>query len=355
MRFIRGKLPFGVDPSVALRDDLFVPQARVLHPRHMATADQLKALLKSHQAGDEERFYTIAMQMAAHSARLGHAKQAKELRDLIDASKERVPLQSASPALLSNELSGLLQVTHPDTRCGDMVLEATTRERLLRVVVEQRQRHRLQAFGLHPRRKLLLVGPPGTGKTMTASALAGDLGLPLYSILFDGLITKYLGETASKLRIIFEAIQRSKGVYFIDEFDALGTRRDHPNEVGEIRRVLNSFLQFLEQDHSQSLILAATNSMDLLDRALFRRFDDVIEYNLPQIPQVLETLRNHLNAFDSTQVAWMEVADAALGLSYADIVKVAQDAAKESIIREEQSISTSALLKAIAERKTGKT
>jgi SpoVK/Ycf46/Vps4 family AAA+-type ATPase len=318
----------------------------------MATGDQLKALLKSHQDGDEERFYSVAMQMAAHSARLGHIKQAKEIRDLIDASKEKSNSEIGPPVLLSNELAGLLQVSHPDTHCGDMVLDGITRERLLRVVVEQRQKHRLQAFGLNPRRKLLLVGPPGTGKTMTASALAGDLKLPLYSILFDGLITKYLGETASKLRLIFDAIKRSKGVYFIDEFDALGTRRDLPNEVGEIRRVLNSFLQFLEQDNSESLIIAATNSIDLLDRALFRRFDDVIEYRLPEIPQILETLRNHLNSFDSNEVDWMGVADAALGLSFADIVRVAQDAAKESIIREEHLISTNALLKIINERKS---
>lgn len=320
----------------------------------MATADQLKALLKSHQAGDDERFYAIAMQMAAHSARLGHTKSAKEIRDLIDSSKERSNSLTGANVILSNELVGLLHVSHPDTHCGDMVLDAITRERLLRVVVEQRQKKRLQAFGLQPRRKLLLVGPPGTGKTMTASALAGDLGLPLYSIVFDGLITKYLGETAAKLRLIFESIQRTKGVYFIDEFDALGTRRDHPNEVGEIRRVLNSFLQFLEQDKSQSLILAATNNIDLLDRALFRRFDDVIEYRLPEIPQILETLRNHLNGFNTNQVSWTEVANAAEGLSFADIVNAAQDAAKESIIREEHVISTNALLKALGERKSSK-
>lgn len=320
----------------------------------MATADQLKALLKSHQAGDDERFYAIAMQMAAHSARLGHTKSAKEIRDLIDSSKEKSNVLHGSQIILSNELSGLLHVSNPDTHCGDMVLEATTRERLLRVVLEQRQQNRLRAFGLHPRRKLLLVGPPGTGKTMTASALAGDLGLPLYSILFDGLITKYLGETAAKLRLIFDAIHRSKGVYFIDEFDALGTRRDHPNEVGEIRRVLNSFLQFLEQDKSESLILAATNNIDLLDRALFRRFDDVIEYHLPEVPQILETFRNHLNGFDTSHVEWLKVANAAQGLSFADIVNSAQDAAKESIIREEHVISTSALMKAVGERNSSK-
>lgn len=320
----------------------------------MATSDQIKALLKSHQEGDQSRFYAIAMQMAAHAARLGHIRQAKEIRDLVDDAKENPLLQSDVPGLLSTELSGILRVTHPDVRSRDMVLDASTRERLLRVILEHRQHHRLQSFGLQPRRKLLLVGPPGTGKTMTASVLAGELGLPLYTILLDGLITKFLGETATKLRLVFDAIKRARGVYFFDEFDALGTRRNSPNEVGEIRRVLNSFLQFLEQDQSLSLILAATNHVELLDHALFRRFDDVIEYHLPGRPQILETLRNRLHQFSSIDLDWMKVANAADGLSYADVIKVAEEAAKEAILHEESTISTEGLLKAVSERRMTK-
>ena len=116
---------------------------------------------------------------------------------------------------------------------------------------------------------------------MSASALAGELHLPLFTIVLDGLITKFMGETAAKLRLIFEAISQTRGVYLFDEFDALGSERASGNDVGEIRRVLNSFLQFLEQDQSDSLIVAATNHPKLLDRALFRRFDDVIEFALP--------------------------------------------------------------------------
>ena len=116
---------------------------------------------------------------------------------------------------------------------------------------------------------------------MTAAAVAGELGLPLFSIQLDGLITKYMGETAAKLRVVFDAIQATRGVYLFDEFDALGGERGSKNDVGEIRRVLNSFLQFLEQDESDSLVLGATNHAGLLDRALFRRFDAVLEYALP--------------------------------------------------------------------------
>jgi SpoVK/Ycf46/Vps4 family AAA+-type ATPase len=161
-----------------------------------------------------------------------------------------------------------------------MALPEVLGARLERVLTEQRERDRLREHGFSPMRKLLLVGPPGTGKTMTAAALAGEMGLPLFSIQLDGLITKYMGETAAKLRLVFDAIQSTRGVYLFDEFDALGGERGSKNDVGEIRRVLNSFLQFLEQDDSDSIVLGATNHVGLLDRALFRRFDAVLEYSL---------------------------------------------------------------------------
>ena len=116
---------------------------------------------------------------------------------------------------------------------------------------------------------------------MTASALAGDMNVPLFLIRLDGLITKYMGETAAKLRLVFDALSETRGVYLFDEVDALGGVASPSNDVGEIRRVLNSFLQFLEQDDSDSLLIGATNHPQMLDRAMFRRFDAVIEYPLP--------------------------------------------------------------------------
>lgn len=162
-----------------------------------------------------------------------------------------------------------------------MVLPKETEMRLGRVILEHRKRNELFLYQLLPRRKLLLIGPPGIGKSMTAQALAGDLHLSLFTVTLEGVISKYMGETAAKLRLIFDAADAMPGVYFFDEFDAIGAKRTSVNDVGEIRRVLNSFLQFLENDKSESLIVAATNHPNLLDPALFRRFDDVIEYSLP--------------------------------------------------------------------------
>ena len=267
----------------------------------MASSEQLKALIKSHISRDDGHFYSVAMQMAAHEAKLGHGKLAEELRDIIDAAKARlgqdatgklVPIGSAAKP--RGELANLLTVTHPASRLADMVLDERAANQLKRIIKEQRLLARIREHGLSPRRKLLLVGPPGTGKTMTASALAGELGIPLFFVRLDSLITKFMGETASKLRQVFDAIADLRGVYFFDEFDAIGSQRGMANDVGEIRRVLNSFLQMIEHDQSNSLIIAATNHPEVLDYALFRRFDDVVEYHLPTSAQALELIRSRL-------------------------------------------------------------
>jgi len=250
----------------------------------MPTADQLKALLASHAEGDEAQFFAVAMQIAATEARSGHGKLAEELRGLIDKAKSRRTLDPRAPIPLARprgELADILSVTYPKTKLSDMVLGETLEKQLLRVIREHKAVRTIRGRGLAPRRKLLLVGKPGTGKTMTASALAGELGLPLFVVRLDGLITKFMGETSTKLRLVFDAMNQTRGVYLFDEFDSIGSERGLGNDVGEIRRIVNSFLQMVEQDNSDSLIVAATNHVGLLDRALFRRFDDIIEFDLP--------------------------------------------------------------------------
>jgi SpoVK/Ycf46/Vps4 family AAA+-type ATPase len=221
-------------------------------------------------------------------------------------------------------------------------------------VTEQRQRDKLAARGLHPRRKILLVGPPGTGKTYSARALAGELHLPLFTVLLDGLVTKYMGETAAKLRLVFDAAVRNRGVYFFDEFDALGGQRGNPNDVGEARRTLNSFLQFLEQDESESVLVAATNHVGLLDRALFRRFDDMVEFSLPDSQLAIAAMKARLAPMTKSHFNWRTLARAAAGLSYAEIVKACDDAAKEAVLHDRDDVSGEALEAALARRRDGK-
>lgn len=325
----------------------------------MATADQVKALIRSHAEGDDTRFYAIAMQVAAQAARSGHGKFAQELRELVDQVKARAsavaPTSGPKPVPLAQprgELAGLLTVGYPKTRLADMALTEPLRARLDRVLVEQRQRDRIRDHGFAPMRKLLLSGPPGTGKTMTAAALAGELGMPLFSIQLDGLITKYMGETAAKLRLVFDAIQSTRGVYLFDEFDALGGERGTKNDVGEIRRVLNSFLQFLEQDASDSLVLGATNNVQLLDRALFRRFDAVLEYTLPTTEIAIRVMKARLGPLDTSAIDWLRAATSAEGLSHAEIAHACEQAAKNAILDHSTAVRDSELALALEERRS---
>lgn len=322
----------------------------------MANADQLKALVKSHAEGDDTRFYSIALQVAARAARGGQAHFAQDLRELVDELRQSGPQQKPEPAgpvpvaKPRGDLAGLLSVSYPTARMSDLVLAEQVSTQLQRVVLEQRQHDRLHAQGFRALRRVLLIGPPGTGKTLSAAALAGELRLPLFVIRLDGLITKFMGETAAKLRLIFDALAETRGVYLFDEVDALGGERGRDNDVGEIRRVLNSFLQFLEQDQSESLLVAATNHPQLLDRAMFRRFDAVIEYPLPSAPIVREVIRNRLATIRVGRIAWSSVDAAAAGLSHAEITLAAERAAKDAILAGDQTVGSARLISALRER-----
>ena len=319
----------------------------------MASAEQLKALLKSHLEGDDDRFFSVAMQVAAHEAKLGHGKLAQELRAMIDDAKSR--RGAGSPVPISRprgELANLLEDSYPKARLGEMILGKELSEQIQRVIREQRHAGRILEHGLAPRRKLLLVGPPGTGKTLTASVLAGELGLPLLQVRLDGLITKFMGETAAKLRQIFDATGRTRGVYFFDEFDAIGSQRGLANDVGEIRRVLNSFLQMIEQDHSHSLVIAATNHPDLLDPALFRRFDDVLHYDLPDQSQIAKLLKARLSGSVLKRVRWAHLAEIAAGLNYAEVTRATNEALKDALIHRRAKIEEAEIGTMLEERKS---
>ena len=320
----------------------------------MATAEQLKALVRSYTAGDQNRFMSVAMQVAAHAARSGKSKLATDLQKLIDEARRRQPeagtLQPVPIARPGGDLAGLVVATYPHQRLADMVLDAQAHKKLSRVLTEYRQREKLLSHGFHPKRKLLLAGPPGCGKTMTASVLAAELGLPLLYVQLHSLITKFMGETAAKLHVVFDAMHQTRGVYLFDEFDAIGAHRGAENDVGEIRRVLNSFLQFLERDDSDSLVIAATNYHGMLDHALFRRFDDVVQYSLPDASMVRHLIENRLAAFDLRRMGWKAITASAQGLSHAEIVSGCEDAAKDAILADSRRITTVMLTRAFRGR-----
>ncbi|MDB5459446.1 MAG: ATPase central protein [Caulobacteraceae bacterium] len=322
----------------------------------MVTQTQLISLFRSFAQGDDGRFRSLAMDLAADAGKRGHHRLADEIKTLMrtagegrgPASRSTDPIPVIKPR---GELAGLVSANFPLTRLSDMVLEDGLRERLRRIVEEQRHRETLAQHSLKPRRKFLLVGPPGTGKTMTASALAGELSGPLYTILLDGVITKFMGESAAKLRLVFDAMQNGRGVYFFDEFDALASKRLTGNDVGEARRMLNSMLQFLDEDGSDALILAATNHPELLDPAVFRRFDGTIEYHLPSGGDARRVFEKALFAFDLGAVNWTVVEGESAGLSQADMVRAAEDAARTAVLENDALFTTAIVVAALGDRR----
>lgn len=320
----------------------------------MARADQFKALLRAYAGDEESQFLSVALQVAAEEAQRGHNKLAAELRDLIDEARARQkPRLSARPVPLAQprgELGELLTVQYPRQHLAQMVLSGDVEQKLNRVLKEQREHERLTGHGLSPRRKLLLVGPPGTGKTLTASVLASELRLPLFVARFDSLITKFMGESASKLRIVFDALKTTRGVYLFDEFDSLGLQRGSQHDVAEMRRTLNMFLQLIEQDTSDSLIVAATNHGASLDVALFRRFDDVIRYQAPDDAQIELLLRNSLALLAPKTMDYQALAARGRGLSHSDVVKACQDALKDAVLDRQKLVNEVSVIQHLAER-----
>lgn len=324
--------------------------------KHLATATQLRALLSSYVEEDRGRFLSVASQIAAKVARDGEEELADQLLDLVasakrDNSARRIKSEVIPIARPVGELAGLVSAQYPTTRVAEMVLAPSVDQALARILREYRNTEQLQARGLQPRRKILLVGPPGCGKSMTAAALAGELGRPLLQVQLHALIAKFMGETAAKLHLIFDAMGRAPGVYLFDEFDALGAHRGADNDVGEARRILNSFLILLEQESSKSLIVAATNLPGMLDEALFRRFDDVIHYSPPSSKMVEALVRNRLAQFDVRSLSWAKVLELAKGLSHGDIVKACEDSAKETVLDGRKRISTESLAFALKSRR----
>lgn len=311
----------------------------------------ITAMVRSHAAGDDASFYSVALQVAAREAKAGHHVLANDIKKAVDASRDSAPASRiATLAQPRGELAELVEATHPDVHLRELVAPAELVAQIKQVLAEQRQRMSLLEHGFAPAHRLLLEGPPGTGKTMTAAVLATELSLPMFTIRLDSLLSKFMGETASKLRLVFDSVAERRAVYLFDEFDALGADRSG-NDVGEARRILNSFLVFLEEASPESLVLAATNHRSILDKALFRRFDAVLTYKLPDARQAAAVIKARLGRLASgTSVA--KLGEFTNGLSHAELVKAAETAAKTILMRGDSKVGREDLILALTARQT---
>lgn len=326
------------------------------------TIKHILALLDSHAEGDEERLLSIALAIAAAEARAGHTDDASALKKAVQRLRDArrgAPHSAATPIPLARprgELQSIVESSYPKARLSAMVLAPGIADKLSRVVRQQEARATLREHGQTPATHLLLIGPPGTGKTMTSAALAAELRVPLFTIKMESVFSRYMGETASKLRLVFDQVASVRGVYLFDEFDAVGARRGDPNDVGEMRRVVNSVLSFMEEPNStDSVVVAATNHAEILDHALARRFDEVVEYDLPSANEGVAILKARLGKFKLPPKALRGLGDDLAGLSQGEIVRAADSAMREAILDGRLEISTDLLSAMLRDRRAFRT
>lgn len=303
--------------------------------------DIFKLLLQSHADGDEASFRKAALQLAAAESNAGHIRVADEIRAIISkmpATSARKAASVVDIAAPRGELADILEGGHREERLRDIILRPDTRDLLLRIISENRARGRLERFGVSPRRRLLFHGAPGCGKTLAAAVLAGEMGLPLMTVRFDALFSRFLGATALQLRTIFAEMPRRPGVYLFDEFDSVAKARGDSQDVGEMNRVVTAFLQLVDADVSGSILVAATNHVELLDRAMFRRFDVIVPFDKPTREQLADLLNLRLGNVGLTKSQSSELAALAEGWSFADVARACDDAVRTMALADRHAI-----------------
>jgi SpoVK/Ycf46/Vps4 family AAA+-type ATPase len=336
----------------------------------MARADLLKKLIQSYQKHDDRAFREAAEEIIAEERKKHHIVLANELERMLkngNGHSEYGQLQNLMPlgSIPKDVEKGvaLLETKWTKRFLEDLILSQEIRSALERLMREFREWEVLEANGLLPTRRVLFCGPSGCGKTAAAEAIAAELGLPLLYVRFDAVVSSLLGETAANLRRVFDYAQRGQWVMFFDEFDAIGRSRDDPTEHSEIKRVVNSYLQIVDNFSGRSLIIAATNFEQALDPAAWRRFDDVIRFEKPADEQIQRLVSKRLVPlrFSNSQVS--EMVKHLSGATYADAERVCLDIRKSCAIqgtrqlRKEdiaEALSRHAYRRAILERASGR-
>ena len=246
----------------------------------------------------------------------------------------------------------LLHIDKQYHNFDDLIVTDETRDELMSIILENKSVKQLFTYGFRPENKILFCGPPGTGKTLSARVLSSEVGYPLAYVHFDSIVSSLLGQTATNLRKIFDFIDIGKFVVLFDEFDIVGKKRDDPHEHGEIKRVVNNFMQMLDRYNGASIILAATNHQHLLDKAIWRRFDDVVYFDLPDGPRRRQLFAKYLRVMRrEAGVNPDGLAEITSGYSAADIAQTCERALKRSIMEGSKIVLQDHITWAIGEQR----
>lgn len=316
---------------------------------------QIKDVVRAFQARDELAFRRAVNEIIEEEEARHHFAIARDLRALLaagGAARSQDSLLTLPPAPKSRDNEwDLIDVRIPELDLGDLVLEPSVAATLDEIAAEVGHWEELASAGIPKRQKMLFTGPAGTGKTSAAEGLATLLGWPLGLVSVDTVVSSYLGETATNLRRVFEFAQDHRLVLVFDEFDALGRMRDDSSEHGEMKRVVSSFLQFLDHYSGPSILIAITNYPGLLDFALWRRFDEVAEFKRPSVHAIRRLLRLRSRPMRAKPFNTDEVASALKGLPHAAIERFVFDVRREQVLRGEvSSVRVRELIRAVRQR-----
>lgn len=316
---------------------------------------ELKELFRAFRGADELAFRRAAQSIIEEEEAKHHVALARDLKKIL-ASGESIHVGSGDVTLVPPPVDPdhgweLASVRRPERYLTDLILRPTIHDAIASIAREVPEWGKYEAMGIPRRNRVLFHGPPGCGKTSAAEALAAELGVPLVIVRLDAIVSSYLGQTAANLRRIFDYASSAQWVVLFDEFDALGRQRDDASEHGEIKRVVNSFLQLLDDYRGPSVLVAATNHEEILDRALWRRFDEVIEFPNPTIIEAQQLLRNRLQHVTRGSLPINEVARQLKGLPHAAVEATAWAAMRGAIQRGRKNVSRDDLLTAARQTK----
>ena len=323
----------------------------------MASGKLLRQLIKTGAEGNHDAFRQVSEEVIREERAKHHHLLANDLEKILygrrkSSNARPFPLSEKVPTDRERNLP-LLQVKDPFKRLEDVILSDENSSLINEVLQEHHRSDLLKSNGLYPADKLLFCGPPGCGKTLTAEVLASELALPLTVVRIDSVISSYLGETAANLRQVFDFISAIPMVVLFDEFDALAKERADEADHGELKRVVNAFLQMIDGYEGKSLLVAATNHERILDSAVWRRFDEVLAFEPPNLEQLkrllqvkLRGLRREFEADDARIVGLFN------GMAHADVERVLRRAAKDMVLAGKEFLSERHLQTAIRREDT---
>lgn len=328
-------------------------------------SDLLKKLFRSYAENNKDKFIKIAHEVIKEEEKMNHHLLAKDLKKIIHSNIQNKSYVNSNiyqkyrtniPIPRDTDKGfPLLEIKENYFNLDDVILFDNLKKKIEYTIEEFKSREVLATYGLRPKQKLLFCGPPGTGKTLTSYVISSVLGFPLIYIRFDSIVSSFLGETATNLRKIFDFIEEGEWVVLFDEFDIIGKKRDDPYEHGEIKRVVNNFMQMLDNYKGKSLLISATNHQHLLDTAIWRRFDDILFFDIPDSNLRGQLFNKYLRVLKkSSDLNKSNLSKLTDGFTPADIAQVCEEAQRRAIVMNKIEISYDDIQRAIDEQKARK-